>query len=235
MNRLPEIELMRLLHGELPPERAFELHERLARVPELAEELRRLEAAWDRLELPPASPAPSGFAREVVARVESGGLWSVAPTRVRAAAFGMLAAGLALGIGLTSSLARLGGGGDSSAAGTVAVAAPQVSETPGASIVPATPSASPSAATSGDRAGSSKGPAPVAPTVPTRTTPATPVPSAPETSTSDRVAELDYDLPAEDGAYADEGTLADDFWQAFDGTDSGASADPDTGSGSEGL
>jgi anti-sigma factor RsiW len=226
MNRLPEIELMRLLHGELPPERAFELHERLAREPELAEELRRLEATWDRLELPPAAPAPRGFARQVVGRAESGGLWSAAPTRVRAAGFALLAAGLALGVGIASALARLDAGTQASA-GTALASSPAV---PAAS----TPGSSSPTVTAGEPGASSKGPRPpVAPTVPE--TPAVPTPSTPETPASDRVAELDYDLPAEDGAYADEGTLADDFWQAFDGSDNGAATDPDTGSGSEGL
>jgi len=228
MNRLPEIELMRLLHGELPPERAFELHERLAREPELAAELRRLEATWDRLELPPAAPASRGFARAVVGRAESGGLWSAAPTRVRAAGFALLAAGLTLGVGIASVLARLDAGTQASA-GTAVASSPAV---PTASA----PGSSSPTVTAGEPGASSKGPRPVAPTVPAiPATPAVPTPSTPETPTSDRVAELDYDLPAEDGAYADEGTLADDFWQAFDGTDTGAATDPDTGSGSEGL
>lgn len=214
MNRLPEIELMRLLHGELPPERAFELQERLAREPELAAELRRLEATWGRLELPPATPAPSGFARGLVARVEQGGLWSVAPTRIRAAAFGMLAAGLALGIGLTSGLSR---------PGTEPSAGPVVVTASGAP----TPAAPPSLAR-GERVETSQEPAPAA------RTPAPPSTPTPEAA-PDQIAELDYDLPTDDGAYADQGTLADDFWQAFDGTDSGAATDQDSGSGSEGL
>ncbi|HEV7670518.1 MAG TPA: hypothetical protein VGS22_18520 [Thermoanaerobaculia bacterium] len=231
MNRLPEIELMRLLHGELPPERAFELHERLAREPELAAELRRLEAIWDRLELPPAAPVPRGFARGVVARVEQGGLWSVAPTRIRAAAFGMLAAGLALGIGLTSGLSRQGA--DTSAG-------PAIAATSGPPTVPGT--AAPSAPTSpappslatGEQVGTSKEPASVA------STPAAPpdrtIPTAPTADAApDRIAKLDYDLPTDDGAYVDQGTLADDFWQAFGATETGTATETETGSGNEGL
>ncbi len=125
MNRLSEIELMRLLHGELPPERARELRERLVREPELAERLRRLDATWGRLELPPTAPPPRGFARGVVARAEQGGLWSVAPTRIRAAAAGMLAVGLTLGIALASSL-------------TDRSVAPRLSTSPGTARRPAT-------------------------------------------------------------------------------------------------
>ena len=123
MNRLPEIELMRLLHGELPPERAFELHERLAREPELAEELRRLEATWDRLELPPAAPAPRGFARAVVGRAESGGLWIAASTRIRAAGFALLAAGLAAGVGIATAVTRLNSGTGATAGTEIAASA----------------------------------------------------------------------------------------------------------------
>jgi hypothetical protein len=218
MNRLPEIELMRLLHGELPPERALELRERLAREPELAEALRRLEATWNRLDWPPAAPVPRGFARGLAARAESGGLWSVAPTRVRAAAFGMLAAGLALGIGLTSGLAR---------PGTEPSAGPAVAATSGAPTVPEPPSLA-----TGEGIETSKEPAPVAPAPATPPTPSIPTTPTPEAA-PDQIAELDYDLPMDDGAYADQGTLADDFWQAFDGTDSEAAAEPETGSGSE--
>src|SRR6185295_11169414 len=50
-------------HGELPPERARELRERLACEPDLARAYARLEAAWGGLELPPPAPVPRGFAR----------------------------------------------------------------------------------------------------------------------------------------------------------------------------
>lgn len=229
MNRLPEIELMRLLHGELSPERAFELHERLAREPELAEELRRLEATWDRLELPPAAPTPRGFARAVVSRAQSGGLWRAAPTRVRATGFALLATGLALGVGIATAVVRLGVGTES-AAGTVAFASPSVS--PATETSPGTPGP--------NAAGSNETPrAPISPNVPDGPTP---TPSGgttsgppPNAATAPRMADLDYDLPADDGSFADEGTFSDDFWQAFDETDAGASMNPDSGSGSEGL
>jgi anti-sigma factor RsiW len=226
MNRLPEIELMRLLHGELPPERTSELHERLAREPELAAELRRLEATWDRLELPPAAPTPRGFAREVTGRAESGGIWSLAPTRIRAAGFALLAAGLALGIGLTSGLSRPGVETGLAVAATSRAPTVPAAATPAASTSPAPP-----ALATGERGGT---PAPVAPTPTAPAIPTTPAAPAPNAA-PDRIAELDYDLPTDDGAYADQGTLADDFWQAFGGTDSETAAEPETGSGSEDL
>lgn len=231
MNRLPEIELMRLLHGELPPERAFELKERLAREPELARELARLEATWEGLKLPPAAPAPRGFARAVAARAEGAGLWSAAPTRVRAMGGALLAAGLALGVGLS-------------------VAAREVTrgEAPLVASAPAAPAAVPA-----DRTAEAAAPeAPVAPAAPAPRVPSAGpaggeavAPSAdpadagrgsePEGAPSfDRMAELDFDLSAGGESFGDEGTLADDFWQAFDET-AGASGALDGESESESL
>ncbi|MEP7008924.1 MAG: hypothetical protein ABJC13_01230 [Acidobacteriota bacterium] len=245
MNRLPEIELMRLLHGELPPERAFELQERLAREPELAEELRRLEATWDRLELPPAAPAPRGFARAVVGRAENGGLWSLAPTRIRAAGFAVLAAGLALGVGIASTLARWDAATSAAPVATETV----VASSPAVPTVPAAPqeSTAPIAISPpavGTPAGPSDGWNETNASGPKGTNRA-PAPADGATSSGAsaasgagdpaQVADFDYDLPAEDGSFADEGTLADDYWQAFDGTESATGSGDGTGSGSEGL
>lgn len=102
MNRATEMELMRLLHGELPPDRARELRARLEREPALAEAMARLERSWTGLELPPPAPVPPGFARRLGARAreQAGAVsWSTAPGWVRAAAAAALAAGIALGAG----------------------------------------------------------------------------------------------------------------------------------------
>ena len=107
MNRATEIELMRLLHGELPAEQARALRARLEHEPELAAAWERLERTWTGLELPPAAPAPPGFSQRVLAQArrqpgqpERGGLsWAAAPRWARAAAATALAAGLALGVG----------------------------------------------------------------------------------------------------------------------------------------
>jgi anti-sigma factor RsiW len=66
-------DLLRLLHGELSAAAEARLRDRLAREPELAAALRRMEVTWDLLELPPAAPAPSGFAARVAARAAEQG------------------------------------------------------------------------------------------------------------------------------------------------------------------
>ena len=103
MTRGTEEELMRLLHGELPPERARELRERLAAEPELAGAYQRLERTWNGLDLPPAAPVPAGFSGRVMAHARSlpnGLSWSAAPVWVRATAAAALIAGAALGAGV---------------------------------------------------------------------------------------------------------------------------------------
>lgn len=103
MIRGTEDELMRLLHGELPPERARELRERMAAEPELAGVYQRLERTWNGLDLPPAAPVPAGFSGRVMAHARSlpnGLSWSAAPTWVRATAAAALIAGAALGVGV---------------------------------------------------------------------------------------------------------------------------------------
>jgi anti-sigma factor RsiW len=100
---LMELDLMRLLHGELPEEKARALRQRMAHDPALAEAFRRLEASWEGLSLPPAAPAPPGFAGRVMARarVEKTGLsLRGAPAWVRATAAAALVAGTVLGIGV---------------------------------------------------------------------------------------------------------------------------------------
>ncbi|HEX7186203.1 MAG TPA: hypothetical protein VF756_30540 [Thermoanaerobaculia bacterium] len=111
MNRVTEMELMRLLHGELPEGRARELRDRMERDPELAATYARLARTWEGLELPPAAPAPPGFAQRIAARAReqrSGGAlsWTAAPGWVRAAAAAALVAGTALGVGAGSWIHR---------------------------------------------------------------------------------------------------------------------------------
>lgn len=105
MNRATEVELMRLLHGELAPERAAELRDRIAKEPELAAAWSRMERTWDGLDLPPLAAVPPGFAQRTLARARRQGdalSWSSAPGWVRAAAAVALAAGVALGVGAGS-------------------------------------------------------------------------------------------------------------------------------------
>jgi anti-sigma factor RsiW len=105
MTRGSEQELIRLLHGELPPDEARELRARLRREPELAAAFDRLERTWSGLELPPAAPVPAGFAGRVMAHARSLPTpatlsWTAAPRWVRAAAAAALLAGAALGAGV---------------------------------------------------------------------------------------------------------------------------------------
>jgi len=105
MNRATEVELMRLLHGELAPEQAAELRERIAGEPELGAAWARMERTWNSLELPASAAAPPGFAQRTLARVRRQGdalAWSAAPGWVRAAAAVALTAGIALGVGAGS-------------------------------------------------------------------------------------------------------------------------------------
>jgi anti-sigma factor RsiW len=116
MNRATELDLMRLLHGELPEDQARALRSRLEREPELAAAWARLERTWNGLELPPAAPAPAGFAQRTLARARreagNGLSWSAAPRWVRATAAAALAAGLALGVGAGSWVGRIGQSAD---------------------------------------------------------------------------------------------------------------------------
>lgn len=104
MTGATELDLMRLLHGELPEEEARELYARIRREPALAALHRRLERSWKGLELPPPHPVPPGFPAEVMARVRrsatAGISWSAAPTWVRAAAAAALVTGLTVGAGV---------------------------------------------------------------------------------------------------------------------------------------
>ncbi|HVG07652.1 MAG TPA: hypothetical protein VNM67_08100 [Thermoanaerobaculia bacterium] len=98
MNRM-ELDLMRLLHGEMPEERARELRAQMEREPALAEEYRRLQESWEGLALPPAAPVPPGFAQRVAAHARTE---QSAPTPgwVRAAAALALILGTAVGVGV---------------------------------------------------------------------------------------------------------------------------------------
>lgn len=100
MNRRMELDLMRLLHGELPEEQARALRARLERDPALAEAYRRLGRSWEELALPPAAPVPLGFAQRAAALATAERSAQTAPTPVwvRAAAALALILGTAVGI-----------------------------------------------------------------------------------------------------------------------------------------
>lgn len=103
MNARTELQLMRLLHGELPSGEARALEQRIAAEPELAAACRRLAGLWQGLELPPPRPVPPGFATRVVSRARAEATapsLAAAPAWVRLAAALSLATGMALGAGL---------------------------------------------------------------------------------------------------------------------------------------
>ncbi len=117
-------ELIRLLHGELEPEAARALRERIGSDPELAAAWQRLEGTWSALEPPPAAPPPPGFSGRIMANVRAhvrsqksvGGTglsWRSAPRWVRTAAAAALLAGAAAGIGV--GVAASGSDSDSAA------------------------------------------------------------------------------------------------------------------------
>jgi len=126
MTRGTEHDLLRLLHGELPPDEARDLQERLRREPELEAAWLRLRRTWEGLSLPPAAPAPPGFSGRVMARARAQGSpgnlsWRAAPAWVRAAAAAALIAGAAAGVGVGRSWPALTAGATSATAATAPV------------------------------------------------------------------------------------------------------------------
>ncbi len=85
MTHDPDLDLMRLLHGELPAERERALRDRLGRDPGLAVRYRRLEATWTRLTEPPAAPVPLGFGGRLMAHVRATVPSPLPPANIRAA------------------------------------------------------------------------------------------------------------------------------------------------------
>lgn len=213
-------ELMRLLHGELSEERAREIRERLAGDPELARRYRELAAVWERLELPPASPPPLGFAARVTAGVreraaaEAAPLsWSGTPGWARAAGAAALAAGLVTGVGLGR--------------GTLAPAAPVGPVTPEAGS--AVPEARPAVAAAPVPSVVASGPPAAAPGREPAAAAGEPAAAA-GTAAPPAVAELADDLGVElPPGLAGDATLTADYWAALGFTggleDAGAELD----------
>ncbi len=148
MNRSTDVELMRRLAGELPPDRASALDRRLAAEPALAARYRALERSWAAAAPPPGSPVPPDITARVMAAV--GGTaapaapgrsaapaalsWSLAPTWVRAAAALALAAGVALGAGLGFASPRPPGSDSRSVASELPPMAPGIGISPPESL-----------------------------------------------------------------------------------------------------
>lgn len=107
MNESIDAELMRFLTGELGPEKAAALEQRLERDGDLARRYGELEAGWRGLVLPPASPIPLGLETRIVAQAKEIEKkrheleWGRAPAWARAVAAFALAAGIVLGVGIS--------------------------------------------------------------------------------------------------------------------------------------
>lgn len=103
MSRRQEIDVTRQLAGEGTPEERRAFAARLAAEPGLAREVERRRRLWDELELPPAAPAPPGFAARIAARARAAaaaGELAPLPVWARAAAAVALVAGALAGVGL---------------------------------------------------------------------------------------------------------------------------------------
>ncbi len=103
MNRQNEIELLRLLHGELEPGEVRRLEARMVDDDALRAAFARLKRRWEGLELPDPASAPPGFAASVLERVrwKGGGVkpvfWAAHPTLGRTATVAAFAGGILLG------------------------------------------------------------------------------------------------------------------------------------------
>lgn len=113
------VDLIRLLHGELPPAEAKELSRRLAGEADLLATYRGLEKVWGGLGPDPGVAPRPGFATALLARAraeretsssETGFGWSIAPAWAKAVAV------LALGIGAALGSLLMSAGGDPAAA-----------------------------------------------------------------------------------------------------------------------
>jgi anti-sigma factor RsiW len=96
--------LRHLLGGGSPGERA-ELARRLVEEPELAREAAELERIWTAIELPPAAPAPPGFASRVSAKLRERDAPRFADRGLRWASAVALVAGIGAGAALSDGLA----------------------------------------------------------------------------------------------------------------------------------
>ena len=108
MDRDTRIDLMRLVHDELPPDVAQQLRQRIAADPELGRELDMLERQWRGLEQPDPPSAPPGFSTRVLARAQDSNGIGLAPAwwshtlAGKAATAVLLAGGIAFGVVLAS-------------------------------------------------------------------------------------------------------------------------------------
>ena len=226
-DRAADRRLMRYLHGELPAKDVRELRAELAKSPALQARLAELHRLWQGLQPSPPTPAPFGYLPKIQRLAEQQRATAatsvvgrgMAPW-VGALAAAALVAGVALGVGLgrmpqkaQSAVAQENGAAATAASAATAPAGESV----GAFAVPSTAvghqvAASPSAS----------------PPLPSTTTPPRTLEAAAPTqreSSSTPSATDVADAIAGDESVALAGggstTLADEYWQALEGLDSG--------------
>lgn len=103
MSERVELQLMRLLHGELGDEEARHWRRRIEAEPDLAGRWAELEPLWSGLELPVPAAADAGLRLAVKARLQRSGdsrssTWRLSPAWSRVAAVAALAGGIGLGM-----------------------------------------------------------------------------------------------------------------------------------------
>ncbi|HXT22831.1 MAG TPA: hypothetical protein VN923_18940 [Thermoanaerobaculia bacterium] len=223
-DRAADRRLMRYLHGELPAEQVRQLRAELAKSPALQARLAELHRLWQGLQPSAPTPAPFGYVPKLTRLAEQKRVtvatralgWSAAPPWVRAMAAAALVAGVALGVGL----GRMPHGAQAGA-GPVVAAVPSGSQVGAPEAASAGPS--PAASVSGGVEVT-----PSAATTPSvaDTTPKTAGDAVPmQPRESDTAAPADIDsaeamLADESVSMSGSTTLAEEYWQALEGTGS---------------
>ena len=226
-DRAADRRLMRYLHGELPAQDVRELRAELAKSPALQARLAELHRLWQGLQPSPPTPAPFGYLPKIQRLAEQ--QRATAATRivgsgmapwVGALAAAALVTGVLLGVGLgrMPQKAQSVVAQENGAAGPAASAATApAGESVGASAVP-------SASVGREVAASPN----VSPPVPSTTaTPRAPEAAAPthgESSSTPSATDLADAIAGDESVSLAGGggsTLADEYWQALEGLDSG--------------
>ena len=102
MSEQVELQLMRLLHGELSEPEALEWRRRIGAEPDLARRWAEVESLWSGIELPSTASADPGLRLEVKARLlrsrNPDSAWELSSPWSRLAAAAALTAGIGLGM-----------------------------------------------------------------------------------------------------------------------------------------
>lgn len=227
-DRAADRRLMRYLHGELPAKDVRELRAELAKSPALQARLAELHRLWQGLQPSAPTPAPFGYLPKIQRLAEQ--KRATAATRivgsgmapwVGALAAAALVTGVLLGVGLgrmpQKAQATVAQESGAAATGASAATAP-AGESVGASAVPST-------ATGREVAASPSASAPVPASTMTPRAPAAAAPAQRDSSSTPSTTDVADAIAGDDSmALAGGGstTLAEEYWQALEGLDSGA-------------